>query len=850
MAESIRTMCPVALGALMLACGGRLCAASGDSARQIIEKNCLGCHGEARMSGLDLRSRETILRGGKRGAAIVPGDPGDSLLVRAITGAGELKMPPGKKSLSPEDIRSVQDWIQAGAPWDESGSHPPPTWWSFQKPKRPPVPAVKDGQANNPIDAFIAAKLDELGLRSAAPASRATLIRRVYFDLTGLPPSPEEVEQFTNDPDPAAYAKLVDRLLASPRYGEEWGKHWLDLVRYADTGGFQTDVYFKNAWRYRDYAIQSFNEDKPYNRFVQEQIAGDEIWPDNLDLDGTYDLAPEKVKHLQARIATGLYTLAPEVHESNMDARKLSYEKLTDWADITGSVFLGMTFGCARCHDHKFDPISQHDYYRLQAIFAYSREGDVPVVPGMGMRDYSQHYPKLLAVVEARTAYRLFEGRVRNRLATIAKARFPKEAVKAFETPGAMRSPEQKKLAEPVTAAVKAIRPDREMTAEEQAEKKERLDAIAKAVLEIPELDAQKVPFDGLFDIPTATVLVHRQPELVPAVRILARGELGLAKEPVAAGLPSFLADDSQIEPAAPHAVPYARKTLALWLTQPDHPLTGRVMVNRIWGWHFGRGIVATPSDFGRQGQPPTHPELLDWLAAEFVERGWSVKAMHRLILLSKTYQMSSVYSDADAARKDPENKYLWRMNRRRLESESVWDAIHAIAGTLNLKVGGRPVVPALSDDEASSLANKWQWPVSADPSEQNRRGVYILVRRNFPFPMFEVFDSPDTSISCPRREVTNVPTQALWLLNNRDAFEQARAFAQKLIAADGPTPEKWTRDAWRAALGRPPSEQEQREGVSLIEELVRTHPEAPPADALAKLCLSIFNLNEFAYVD
>jgi hypothetical protein len=273
-------------------------------------------------------------------------------------------------------------------------------------------------------------------------------------------------------------------------------------------------------------------------------------------------------------------------------------------------------------------------------------------------------------------------------------------------------------------------------------------------------------------------------------------------------------------------------------------------MVNRIWGWHFGRGIVATPNDFGRQGQPPSHPELLDWLATEFVGRDWNIKAMHRMILLSRTYQMSSVYSDPKALSKDPENKYLWRMNRRRLESESVWDSIHALAGTLNLKVGGRPVVPQLSCDEASALANKWQWPVSADPSEQNRRGVYILVRRNFPFPMFEVFDRPDTSISCPHRGVTNVPTQALWLLNNRAAFEQARAFAQRLITRDGAGAEKWVRDAWSSALGRPPSEREQQEAVSLIAALVRTHPEAPPSEALAKLCLSVFNLNEFAYVD
>src|ERR1700730_7661957 len=443
MAETI-TICLATAGALILASAGSLLAETGP---QVFEKNCVGCHGAARMSGLDLRNREAMLRGGKRGPAIVPGNAEASLIYRAVSGNAEFKMRPGKQELSADEIGIIRDWIQQGAAWSEAGPHTAPAWCSFQKPRKPPVPVLKNGSPKNPIDSFVLAKLEELGLRPAPQASRATLLRWVYFDVTDLPPSPDEIEQFVVDTDPEAYPKLVDRLLASPRYGEEWGKHWLDLVRYADTGGFQTDVYFRNAWRYRDYVIQSFNEDKPYNQFVQEQIAGDEIWPDNLDLSGTYDLAPAKVKHLQARIATGLYTFGPEVHESNMDARKLSYEKLTDCADITGSVFLGMTFACARCHDHKFDPISQRDYYRLQAIFAYSKEADVPIVPGMSMRDYSQHYPKLLAVVEARTAYRLFERKVHDRLISIVKARFPDDAVKAYEKPEEMRSPEESKLA-------------------------------------------------------------------------------------------------------------------------------------------------------------------------------------------------------------------------------------------------------------------------------------------------------------------------------------------------------------------------------------------------------------------
>ena len=273
-------------------------------------------------------------------------------------------------------------------------------------------------------------------------------------------------------------------------------------------------------------------------------------------------------------------------------------------------------------------------------------------------------------------------------------------------------------------------------------------------------------------------------------------------------------------------------------------------MVNRIWAWHFGRGIVSTPSDFGRQGQAPSHPELLDWLATEFATRGWSVKAMHRLILLSNTYQMTSRFANAEAARTDPENRMLWRMNRRRLEAESLWDSIHAVAGTLNLKMGGRPVVPPLGKDEMDGLSSRWQWPLSADPEEQNRRGIYILVRRNFRFPMFDVFDAPDTAVSCPRRDVTNVPTQALWLLNNRAAFEQARAFAERLLAVCGADQQRFVDEAWAKALGRKPSAQETREALELVSQLKAKHPDASASEALTKLCLAIFNLNEFSYVD
>ncbi len=825
-------------------------------AREILQHRCWGCHGVAQMSGLDLRSRQAMLKGGSRGPAIVPGDPDHSILCEAIGRRGELKMPPGKEALSPGEVEVIRLWVKAGAAWEaevtgRSDQEEEPSWWSFRRPKRPPIPAGrKAGWVHNPIDAFILQKLEQNGLAPAPAADRATLIRRVYYDLTGMPPAPEAIESFVNDRAPDAYAKLVDSLLASPRYGEAWAKHWLDLVRYADSGGFQTDVYFRNAWRYRDYVIRAFNDDKPYDRFLQEQIAGDEMWPDNLDLAGTYEISATKLQHLQARIATGLYTFGPEVHESNLDARRLTYEKLTDWVDTTGSVFLGLTFGCARCHDHKFDPITQRDYFRLQAVFAYSAETDVPVVSGMSMRDFSQHYPRLLAVVEARTAYRQFERSVRERLVRAARGRFSAEVVHAYDTPEGKRTEEQKRTAKPLAEAVKTINPDKDLNPEEREQRKALAERIAKAVLEIPEQDAQKVPYEGLFEIPTATVLTHRAPELVPEVQVLQRGDLGHGIEKVEAGLPAFLGSVPVIEPAGGHTIPQARKTLALWLSRPDHPLTARVLVNRVWAWHFGRGIVSTPSDFGRQGQAPSHAELLDWLATEFTSGGWSIKSLHRLILLSNTYQMTSRSANAEAMRKDPENRLLWRMNRRRLEAESLWDSIHTVAGTLNLKMGGRPVVPPLGKDEMDGLASKWQWPVSADPQEQNRRGIYILVRRNFPFPMFEVFDAPDTAASCPRRDVTNVPTQALWMLNNRAAFEQARAFAEKLLGTYGPDPRRFVAEAWVRALGRRPSIGEVREALELVSRLADQHPGEPASEALTKLCLALFNLNEFSYVD
>jgi len=677
-------------------------------------------------------------------------------------------------------------------------------------------PAVKDASwPRNGLDQFVLAELERRGLTPAPAADRRTLVRRVHYDMLGLPPSPELVRRFVNDSSPDAYPKLVEELMKSPYYGERWGRHWLDVVRYADSGGYETDVLYRNAWRYRDYVVKSFNEDKPYDQFVQEQVAGDEIWPDNLDLYGKPHITPEQQKHLEARIGTGMYTFGPMIHESNMEADKIRYEWLTDWVDTTGAAFLGLTLGCARCHDHKFDPISQRDYFAMQSLFAPSKEVETPLITAMEIADHKQHYPRVWAVQERRTAVNLFDARVAGR----------------------------------------------ELTAEEKQQREDLMRQLAQAVLDLPE-NAGSAPgsrFAELWQVPTATVLGHHEPALQPDTYLLHRGDLGRAKERVEPDLPAVLRNATSYEDELPG--PFEnRKALALWLTRPDHPLTARVMANRLWQWHFGVGIVPTANDFGKMGVPPSHPELLDWLSLQLVRSGWSVKELHRIILLSNAYQMASAHPNAAASNLDPDNRLLWRMNRQRLESEAVWDFIHAVGGTLNLQMGGRPVSPPLSADEAPGAP----WMASVDPAQQVRRALYILTRRNFRYPVFDIFDSAVTAVSSPGREVTVVAPQALWALNNPRVFEQAQAFAARVVREAGEDQAAWIDHAWMLALSRAPTESERNEARKLLEDFAQWEGDvpldAPPAElaklpashaaALTKLCLGLFNSNEFFFIE
>jgi cytochrome c553 len=751
-------------------------------AMALLESKCLACHGAPRMSDLDLRDAASILKGGKRGAAVVPGNAEASLLYKAVLREGDLQMPPGKTGLDASEVALLRDWINAGARAGQA-SNPVSAWWSFRKPQRPAVPA---GNSANPIDAFILAKLGEKGLRPAPEADRRTLVRRAFFDLHGLPPTPEETDEFVNDRSPDAYEKLIDRLLRSPRYGERWGRYWLDLVRYADTSGFETDHFFVNAWRYRDWVIKSYNDDKPYDIFVREQIAADELWSTSTDLEGTLKLPKDKEENLNRRIGTGLFTLGSFPIEFTYYGEQFRAEWRADAVDTVGSAFLGLSVGCARCHDHKFDPISQRDYYRLTALFAGSVEREIPLGSLFDVQTATRSFPLL---EQAEVLKRMARGGGRGRR---SRGGAPSAG------PAAPEEPQDR-------AAI--------------------LQRLGEAFLRAPER------------MPTANVLGHEEP--VPDTHILARGDFKKKGEKVEPGFLSALNPGPPIdEPKGYLFVPQRRKALALWLTAPDQPLLARVMANRIWQGHFGEGLVRTPNDFGRQGDPPTHPELLDWLAVEFEARGWSLKRMHRLIMLSETYRASSAAGE-DALKLDPENRYLSHARRHRLDGDAIRDNLLAAAGTLNLKMGGVGIIPSLTREEILAARMPNLWPVNPDPAEHARRSVYLQMKRSLTLPMLQIFDAPDTAASCARRESSTVAPQALALMNSEFSGAQAAAFAGRIRKAAGENPEAAVDLGWRIAFARLPDAEERKTALDYLRR-----------NTLERFCLLLFNMSEFIYVD
>lgn len=820
-------MPPVAIAiAISLAAVAAPGAEVASQAVQIISERCLLCHGETRMSGLDARTRDGLLRGGKRGPSLVPGDAESSLLYQAACCDPDLSMPQQGPTLSAAELQTLRAWITEGAKWPETGTiSAGEKWWSFQPVARPKLPAEGSGWARTPIDRFVKRNLDRTGLTPVPEADRRTWIRRATYDLHGLPPTPEEVEEFVADESPDAFAAVVDRLLESKRYGERWGRYWLDAVRYADTGGFETDIYFPDAWRFRDYVIQSFNDDKPFDRFVREQVAADEIWPDDIELRGSYEIPEEKQRNLDARIGTGLYTVGTVYHEAALNGTQLRYEWMVDSVNVTGEAFLGLTLACAQCHDHKFDPLSQEDYHRMMAFFEGSEIRRVPVVNKMSEFGYYSAYPKQLRVFELQQALKDIEAGARERIIDEIAQTFDAETVQAYRVPRKQRTVKQRSRAAVLERALTeaGLLENPGGYAQDLRYTPEELDRRKTLILDLGEASLA-----AKFDLPSATVLGRA--EVSYPVRMTHRGDWRSEGKAVVAGTPPALGGPET------DAEGGRRRALADWLSAPSNPLVARVMVNRIWQGHFGRGLVDTPNNLGRQGGLPSHPQLLDWLASEFVTRGWSVKAMHRLIMLSSTYRLSTA-RNATNQRIDPENRLLWRMNRRRLSAEGLRDAVLAVAGTLNLKMGGRPVLPPLSEEERLGMWDKDDWPTTLDPSEHNRRSIYIFSKRQFPYPMFKTFDAPDPASSCGRRAVTTVAPQALTLLNSEFMLGAARALADRLADAgsDGEIVDR----AWRLAFSRTPTPDEREQGLEMI-----------AGGGGKEFGMMLFNLNEFVYVD
>ncbi|MBM3841212.1 MAG: DUF1553 domain-containing protein [Verrucomicrobia bacterium] len=716
--------------------------------------------------------------------------------------------------------------------------------WAFQPVQRPEPKATHSQWVRNSIDAFILAELEAKGIQPGSPADKLTLLRRASLDLIGLPPTPEEVKAFVTDHSSDAFDKAVERLLASPHYGERWARHWLDLARYAESEGFKSDETRPYAWRYRDYVIKSFNDDKPYDRFIKEQIAGDELWPGDPN----------------ARVATAFNRHYPD--ESN--ARNLMQRRqeiLNDITDTVGAVFTGLTYACARCHDHKYDPILQADYYRLQAFFANTAADDSMVLTSSeAVRRYREKH----AIWEEKTCD------LREELDCIEELK-RKAIVKDFvdkypeEIQAALAKPESERNAFECQMVAKA-KLYLDPASHQYIAKSESIGSSLKGDVKKrwDELMAELKKFDDLLpdELPIGTGMVDLGDE-APKTYLLNRGAYDAPKEEVEPGFLTLF----EAKPAKLVSLPGGhstgrRGTLANLLADAGNPLTARVMVNRIWQYHFGRGLVATASDFGLKGDRPTHPQLLDWLASEFVRTGWSLKQMHRLIMTSSTYQQSSRYREA-AAQVDSENKLLWRYPRQRLEGEALRDSALEVAGLLNVKMGGPSVFPELP--QGMSVAGGW--PVTKNEIERNRRSIYVFVRRNTRYPIFETFDMPDTHETCSRRMVTTSPIQALTLLNNKLTLEWAQAFAGRVLGLAGTDCDRQIDAAYRLAFSRSPDKAEQeiarrffgRHREILSERAAGNEPLALPtnsavpcdsmhAASLVDFCHMLINANEFVY--
>ncbi len=768
----------------------------------IMLRRCSACHGLHRQeAGLDLRTKAAMLRGGKSGPAIVPGKADESRIIQKIR-AGE--MPPRSrlvevsiKPIEPDETETLAKWIAAGAlevaiEPDIATATPDPLvsdaerdFWAFRAPQPVAVPSVRDAaRVGNSIDAFILQKLEQKGLGLAPEADRITLMRRAYFDLTGLPPEPAEIEAFLANRDPQAYEKLIERLLESPRYGERWGRYWLDLAGYADSEGKrEQDLPRPHAWRFRDYVIRSLNADKPFNRFLLEQIAGDEL--------ADYEHAPEITAEIYDNlVATAFLRMAPDGTWANITGYAPDrIEVIADEIDVLGSAVMGLTLKCARCHSHKFDPIPHRDYYRLVDVFKGAYD------------EYDWLKPDL------------FSG----------TAPLSKDVLGGRHLPFVTTAERQ-------TWEAHNAKLDQEITA-----------AKAKAGTEdqVKALAGQRQPeprIQALWDRgrPSPTYIYRRGDPLSP-------GRL------VGPGVPSMLTDGKtpfDVQPPWPGAKQTGRRlAFAKWLTRPDHPLTARVQVNQIWKHHFGTGIVKTLGNFGRAGSPPSHPELLDWLAQEFVRQGWSLKAMHRLMMTSATYRQSSAVT-ANQEKVDPENTLVSRMPLVRLDAEALYDSLLLVAGRLDETRFGPPdAVTVRADGLVTPVGTARGW----------RRLVYVRQARKQLATHLENFDFPQMNPNCIERRDSIVAPQALHLMNNGMVYQLAEHFASRVLGEAGTDPAKQVERVYWLALSRPPTDEERQIGVAALNQLAANgakNPAAAPRNALTAFCHAIMNSASFLYVD
>ena len=807
----------------------------------LFKQRCFGCHGEGKeLEGeLNMLSRPRLLEGGASGQpAIVPGQPDASPLYQSVLRTGDLVMPPKERNrLTEKEVAALHDWILAGAPWPEKNS--PETqpskettavttsgglsesWthrqyqtkdlWAYRAFTAVEPPRTADNQ--HPIDAFLQAKLNEKEILPAPAADRRTWLRRATFDLLGLPPAPQEIENFLTDNSSDTYKNTIDRLLANPHYGERMAQHWLDVVRYADTAGYSNDWERPHAWRYRDYVVRAFNDDKPYDRFIVEQLAGDELPEQNTEL----------------KIAVGFLRSGPWEQTAMSVAALTRQQYLDDVTNHVGVTFLAQEMSCCRCHDHKFDPLPTRDYYRLQAIFAGTHfdEAKTAFLPQENQHNFSQYKTELRRMVD--TPDQIVSEDIENNSYTRVKKKSKQYQSRA------------KKRFQPIAFSVKNE---------------------------------------------------HLQP-----IHILRGGALDAPVEPVE---PGFLTAINIESPTVPQQAAGRRLALARWIADPQNPLTARVMVNRIWQMHFGRGIVATPNTFGKMGAKPSHPELLDWLANKFVTHGWSVKHMHRLIMTSQAYQRSSRHTQYTRLNQfDPDNKLLAYYPPRRLQAEELRDAMLSVSGELNRELGGPPIFPKINWEVAFQPrhvmgATAPAYQPSPQRKDRHRRTLYAFHCRTLSDPLLTAFNRPDEDFSCAQRDETTVTPQVFALLNGANVHARALAFAASL-ESQANTPEQQIELAFQRAFGRLPTAKENKQCLAHLEKMLVYHQKhvpqswplpkeidrqmidemtgkpfqwqerlvnlehyqrdlmpwqtTPEIRALSELCLVLLNSNEFIYV-